>query len=84
MIKVQLMTPQDPSTNGVPTAENRWREYTASYVMRHPTEWAGKQGERHNAKVFLSRSVVMWLLDSCIDLNIGRGNRTALQPYQRE
>ncbi|KAF9024116.1 hypothetical protein BDZ89DRAFT_955044 [Hymenopellis radicata] len=54
-IKVQLMTPQDPSTNGAPTAGNRWREYIASYVMRHPTEWAEKQGERHNAKVFLSR-----------------------------
>lgn len=52
-VKVQLMGAEDPSVSGVASATNRWREYAHTYVMRHPTEWVGK--DEKNAKIFLSR-----------------------------
>lgn len=38
-IRVHLMGAEDPSVDAAKTAEDRWREYVDTYVLRHPTEW---------------------------------------------
>lgn len=55
-MRVQLMGTEDPSVNGMRTAQSRWREYVQTYVMRHPTEWVTHdEKENTGAKVFLAR-----------------------------
>lgn len=55
MIRVQLMSAEDPSVEGGKDAVSRWREYVNTYVMRHPTEWIPMEKETSN-RVFLARS----------------------------
>ncbi|KAK0505793.1 histone deacetylase complex, SIN3 component [Armillaria luteobubalina] len=56
MIRVQLMSAEDPSVEGGKDAVPRWREYVNTYVMRHPTEWIPMEKET-SSRVFLARSI---------------------------
>src|SRR5579872_5593913 len=38
-LKIQLVGEEDPSVDEDEGGVGRWREYVASYVTKHPTEW---------------------------------------------
>ena len=42
-MRFQLVGADEASVDGAPVraALDRWREYVDSYVLEHPTEWAG-------------------------------------------
>lgn len=43
-MKIHLLSVNDPSTDEDSSAVGRWREYVATYVLKHPTEWTPGQG----------------------------------------
>ena len=60
-LKIQLIGEEDPSVDEDDGGMGRWREYVASYVTKHPTEWvATLDGKKLNGgEPFLSRYVVV-------------------------
>lgn len=58
-LRIQLIGDEDPSVDEDEGGTGRWREYVASYVTKHPTEWiATADGKKMNgAEPFLSRYV---------------------------
>lgn len=38
-LKIQLVGEEDPSVDEDESGIGRWREYVASYVTKHPSEW---------------------------------------------
>ena len=58
-MRIQLLGTSDPSTYEDSTAVGRWREYVATYVLKHPTEWLPAAGERRKRgpPLFLKRCV---------------------------
>lgn len=58
-LRIQLLGTDDPSANENQTALGRWKEYVASYVLRHPTEWLPRRRAEKKARaVFLKRTVI--------------------------
>lgn len=65
------MDGDDPSVDTeAATPEQRWREYTDSYELRHSTEWVPAVKDTAPA-VFLRRSAAL-LVISCLDLILSR------------
>ena len=60
-LKIQLIGEEDPSVDEDDGGMGRWREYVASYVTRHPTEWMSTlDGKKMSGgEPFLSRYVVV-------------------------
>ncbi|CCL98092.1 uncharacterized protein FIBRA_00086 [Fibroporia radiculosa] len=56
-LRIQLVGSTDPSVGEDVSRRGRWKEYVASYVMEHPTEWlpAGRAG---GSSLFLKRTVM--------------------------
>lgn len=56
-LRIQLLSVTDPSTDEDSTAVGRWREYVATYVLKHPTEWMLGQDRRKtkSGPLFLKR-----------------------------
>lgn len=53
-LRIQLLDKEDPSVNEDSSAVGRWREYVASFVLQHPTEWLPVSRRKRRA-VFLKR-----------------------------
>lgn len=61
-LRIQLLGTDDPSADEDRTALGRWKEYVASYVLRHPTEWLPRRRAEKKARaVFLKRWVNGWI-----------------------
>lgn len=61
-LRIQLISDEDPSIDEDEAGGmGRWREYVASYVTRHPTEWIStSDGKKMSGgEPFLSRYVVV-------------------------
>ena len=58
-MRIQLLGTGDASTDEDSSAVGRWREYVATYVLKHPTEWLPAMGERRKRgpPLFLKRCV---------------------------
>ena len=56
-MKIQLLGPGEPSMNEDSTDVGRWREYVATYVLKHPTEWmpVNAQDKPKRGAVYLKR-----------------------------
>ena len=56
-LRIQLLGLNDPSTDEDNSDVGRWREYVATYVLKHPTEWMPGQprSKRKRSPLFLKR-----------------------------
>lgn len=61
VLRIQLAGEEDPSVDEDEDGMGRWREYVASYVTNHPTEWIWtSDGKKISGREpFLSRYVVI-------------------------
>ncbi|GJE87693.1 hypothetical protein PsYK624_037760 [Phanerochaete sordida] len=60
-LRIQLLSKDDPSVNEDDSTEGRWREYVASYVLRHPTEWLPRRTSARKPRrgpVYLKRNLI--------------------------
>jgi len=59
-LKIQLIGEEDASVDEDEGGLGRWREYVASYVTKHPTEWISTSDGKKlsGGEPFLSRYVV--------------------------
>ena len=72
-LKIQLIGEEDPSVDEDDGGMGRWREYVASYVTKHPTEWMstldGKKmsgGEPFLSRYALVAVLCVWSLNAII------------------
>ena len=58
-LRIQLLGVNDPSTDEDSTEVGRWREYVATYVMKHPTEWVPRRARTKGQRgpLYLKRCV---------------------------
>ncbi|KAF7793452.1 hypothetical protein EIP86_004564 [Pleurotus ostreatoroseus] len=56
-MRIQLLSVNDPSTDEDSTAVGRWREYVATYVLKHPTEWT-PGSKRKRGPLYLKRNLM--------------------------
>lgn len=64
-LRIQLIGEEDPSVDEDEDGMGRWREYVASYVTKHPTEWVfPSDGKKiSGGEPFLSRYGVLALFE---------------------
>lgn len=75
-LSVQLLSAADPSIEEDRTSAGRWREYIATYVTEHPTEWL--PAGRARRPLFLRRYVM--ILHSIYSRGVWRYVRADLRP----
>ncbi|KAI0347668.1 hypothetical protein BDW22DRAFT_1319555 [Trametopsis cervina] len=57
-LRIQLLGAEDPSADEDNTAVGRWREYCATYVSQHPTEWLPPRAAEKQSRPYLKRTLI--------------------------
>ncbi|KAI0688140.1 hypothetical protein BC835DRAFT_1285352 [Cytidiella melzeri] len=57
-LRIQLVGAEDPSADEDATSEGRWREYCATYISQHSTEWLPPRVAEKQSRPFIFRTLI--------------------------